>query len=74
MVTAGRDNREIIGRAVRTERWRYIRWTGPEPGEELYDQRNDPREFTNLAANPAHAATLASMRGVLNAGWRAARA
>jgi choline-sulfatase len=41
--------------AVRTERWRYIRYF--DGGEELYDHANDPNEWTNLAADPKHAET-----------------
>jgi arylsulfatase A-like enzyme len=33
--------------AVRTERWRYIRYE--DGGEELYDEAQDPYEWTNLA-------------------------
>jgi arylsulfatase A-like enzyme len=33
--------------AVRTERWRYIRYA--DGGEELYDHSKDPYEWTNLA-------------------------
>ena len=33
--------------AVRDERWKYIRYRGG--GEELYDHRHDPNEWTNLA-------------------------
>jgi len=33
--------------AVRTERWRYIRYA--DGGEELYDHEKDPLEWTNLA-------------------------
>jgi len=40
--------------AVRTDRWRYIRYAGG--GEELYDEQSDPHEWTNLAALPEHAA------------------
>ena len=36
--------------AVRTERWRYIRYA--DGGEELYDHDNDPNEWTNLAGKP----------------------
>ncbi|MBS1824928.1 MAG: sulfatase [Acidobacteria bacterium] len=71
MVTAPN---EIEGRAVVNDRYRYIRWTGPKPGEELYDRQADPREFTNLAAMGQHAKTLQQMRATLDAGWKAARA
>jgi len=40
--------------AVRTERWRYIRYA--DGSEELYDHRSDPNEWTNLAGDPEHAA------------------
>ncbi len=38
--------------AVRTERWRYIRYSNGD--EELYDHNADPDEFTNLAKDPAY--------------------
>ncbi len=48
---------------VRTERWKYMRFTEAEPlYEELYDLAADPLEATNLATTPEHAATLAEMR------------
>jgi arylsulfatase A-like enzyme len=34
--------------AIRSERWRYIRYA--DGGEELYDESEDPYEWTNLAA------------------------
>ncbi len=40
--------------AIRTERWRYIRYA--DGSEELYDHGNDKYEWTNLAAKPEHAA------------------
>jgi arylsulfatase A-like enzyme len=42
--------------AVRTERWRYIRYA--DGSEELYDESADPNEWRNLAGDAAHAATI----------------
>lgn len=42
--------------AVRTRDWRYIRYA--DGSQELYDHRDDPNEWTNLANDPAHVATL----------------
>lgn len=35
--------------AVRSDKWRYIRYA--DGSEELYDQENDPKNFTNLAGH-----------------------
>lgn len=40
--------------AVRDPKWRYIRYA--DGAEELYDEALDPREWTNLAADPTHSA------------------
>ena len=40
--------------AVRTERWRYIRYS--DGGEELYDCMEDPNEFRNVAGDPQYSA------------------
>lgn len=45
--------------AVRTERWRYIRYH--DGGEELYDELADPGDWTNLAGDPKHAKLKAEL-------------
>ena len=45
--------------AVRTERWRYIRYA--DQSEELYDELADRNEWTNLAADPHYAATKSAL-------------
>jgi arylsulfatase A-like enzyme len=49
--------------AVRSERWRYIRYA--DGSEELYDHDKDPLEWTNLAADPALAAVKKELAGWL---------
>ena len=58
---------EITGRSVRTDRFRYTRWTGRGGGEELYDHRKDPGEFRNLASEGAMAKVVAEHRALLPA-------
>jgi len=56
------------GRAVRTEHFRYIRWTwAGGVAEELYDHRRDPHEFTNLAGKPEFEKELARHRRLVGA-------
>jgi uncharacterized sulfatase len=43
---------------------------GPRPAEELYDTQVDPGNLRNLAADPAHEGTLATMRNILQAEQR----
>jgi arylsulfatase A-like enzyme len=55
VVTRGQS----LGKAIRTQRYRYTRWP---TGEELYDLSSDPDEQTNLAVVSGHEATLQTMR------------
>jgi uncharacterized sulfatase len=56
------------GRAVYTEQFRYTEWgDGASQGAELYDHRVDPKEYTNLAADLAHAAMVKELKSLLDA-------
>jgi arylsulfatase A-like enzyme len=54
-------------RAVRFGRYKYIRWIREDEAHELYDLQADPFELRNLAADKAHAATVARARETLAA-------
>jgi iduronate 2-sulfatase len=55
------------GYSVRTDRWRYTEWDEGKDGAVLYDMDKDPGEATNLARDPAHAATVADLKARLAA-------
>jgi arylsulfatase A-like enzyme len=55
----------VFGRAVRTDRWRYVEWNAGEQGAMLFDHRDDPNEFKNIATDPAHANIVAGMKALL---------
>lgn len=53
-----------VQRAVRDERWKLIRYPQVDRTQ-LFDLATDPHERRNLAAEPAHQATLARLRALL---------
>ena len=55
-------NRFPTWQAVRTERWKYIRYPEWEASNELYDLRADPSEMNNLIHDPVAGATLTEMK------------
>lgn len=61
---------DVPGRAVRTERWRYVEWgPGAEQGIELYDEENDPRELDNLVDDPDYAPVVAQLKQLIRGNW-----
>jgi len=55
-----------LGRAVRTERWRYAEWpAGEDGGAMLFDRAKDPHELKNLAGDPAYTKTVDEMKKLL---------
>ena len=53
-----------LGRSIRTNDWRYAEW-GESKMAELYNLKNDPQEYTNLAGKSAFKTQLAKMKQVL---------
>ena len=49
--------------AVRTERWRYIRYA--DGSQELYDEQSDPNEWHNLADRPESTEVIAGLANFL---------
>ncbi len=56
---------KLMGRSVRTERWRYTEWDDGNKGVELYDHERDPHELTNVATDPARAETVKQLKELL---------
>lgn len=56
----------VMGRSVRTERFRYTQWNGGQYGEELYDHQNDPGEFINLAGRDELNQVVTDLRELLD--------
>ena len=50
------------GESIRTPEWRFTHWGYGSKGEELFDLKKDPGEFTNLAKDPAYAEIVETLR------------
>lgn len=59
---------KVMGRSIRTERWRYTEWDEAKAGKELYDEVNDKGEITNLAYEPKFAAITKELSAALKKG------
>jgi hypothetical protein len=60
-----------FGRAMRTDRYRFVEWSGPKSDKrvyELYDEQNDPLEKTNIAPLPENAGLVAKLTRQLHTG------
>lgn len=62
----------IMGRSIRTEKWRYTEWDEGKAGTELYNHEADPGEFKNLAADPRQAKQVKEMAILLRSGNKVA--
>jgi iduronate 2-sulfatase len=67
------DGIVYMGRTIRTDRYRYVRWSNHETGElaaeELYDHQSDPCETVNVAGQPDFETLIAGLRERLASGW-----
>ena len=67
---------KVMGRAVRTRRYRYIEWRQQETDKliarELYDHQADSREMANVAGKPQYAEAVSKLSETLKKGWKAA--
>lgn len=67
---------DVMGYAMRTERYRYVEWREWESQEpvarELYDLASAKLESENLAEDSIHNDLISSLSERLNAGWKAA--
>ncbi len=67
-------NKGHMGRSIRTNRYRFTRWTRNNKlgGLELYDHKFDPQENVNIANRPENVELVKRLTARLAAGWRAA--
>jgi iduronate 2-sulfatase len=67
----------FMGRAIRTERYRYIEWRDRLDGHlvavELYDHQSDPMENINIAKDPGNEELVKQLAERLRLGWPAAK-
>jgi arylsulfatase A-like enzyme len=64
-VRRGPAANSFMGYSVRTAEWRYTEWDGGAQGVELYNERDDPEERRNLAADPKFQKRVAEMKQLL---------
>src|SRR5581483_10481579 len=58
-------HKNVQGKSVRSDRWRYTEWDAGKQGVELYDHDQDPGEYHNLADDPRYRETVAEMKRLL---------
>lgn len=61
-----RVKENVMGRTVRTEKWRYTEWGGGKKGKELYDLEKDPKEQINLSKSFEYESIMKKMKILLD--------
>jgi iduronate 2-sulfatase len=71
------EGRQLMGYAMRTDRYRYVQWRDRSTGEpvthEIYDHETDPSENQNVAGREEHKILLDQLAAQLKAGWQGAK-
>lgn len=57
----------VMGRSIRTDKWRFTDWNAGEEGMELYNHQSDPNEFNNLAHQPEYESVVTELKTLLDA-------
>jgi len=63
---------EAMGRSIRTDRYRFVEWTGTKiskPLYELYDYKSDAPEKINLAKQAEYRQVVDELKKSLHSGW-----
>jgi len=58
--------RDVAGRTVIGDRWRYTEWDGGNAGGEFYNHSDDPGEYDNRFMDPALVGARAAAEALLN--------
>ena len=71
-----RGHGDIMGYAIRTDRYRYIEWREWESqrvvARELYDRDSEPQEMRNIAGHAKQAGAMEELARMLVIGWKSA--
>lgn len=57
--------RDVAGRTVIGNRWRYTEWDGESQGREFYNHSDDPGEYDNRSTDPEMEGNLAAAEALL---------
>jgi len=67
---------QVIGYAMKTDRYRYIEWkhtrSGKVKARELYDHKIDPQENINVIDDPDYIKIVKEMKQLMDKGWKGA--
>jgi len=57
---------KMRGRMVKNKNYRYVEWDNGDKGQELYNQKEDPIEYNNLAEKEEYSSVVSEMKAIIN--------